>query len=64
MEGSDTESGKESETEHVMDSCQQFINLMQNIKLMDKELALVCAENLSEQFRFIVFGQRKYGCRN
>ena len=26
---------------------------MLNIKLMDKEMALVCAENLSEQFHFI-----------
>ena len=64
VEGSDAESGEEIETEHEMDSCQQFRNLMQNIKLMDKELALVCAENLSEQFHFIFFGQRKYGCRN
>ena len=39
---------QEFETEHEMDSCQQFRNLMLNIKLMDKELALVCAENLSE----------------
>ena len=53
VEGSDTESGEESKTENEMDSCQQFKNLMQNIKLMDKELALVCAENLSEQFHFI-----------
>ena len=54
MEGSDTESGEESETENEnMDSCQQFRNLMQNIKLIDKELALVCAENLSERFHFI-----------
>ena len=53
VEGSDTESGEEIETEHEMDSCQQFRNLMKNIKLMDKELALVCAENLSEQFHFI-----------
>ena len=53
VEGSDTESGEESETENEMDSCQQFRNLMQNIKLIDKELALVCAENLSEQFHFI-----------
>ena len=41
VEGSDTESGEEIETEHEMDSCQQFRNLMQNVKLMDKELALV-----------------------
>ena len=53
VEGSDTESGEAIETEHEMDSCQQFRNLMKNIKLMDKELALVCAENLSEQFHFI-----------
>ena len=52
VEGSDAEGGKEIETEHEMDSCQQFRNLMQNIKLVDKELALVCAENLSEQFHF------------
>lgn len=54
LEGSDAESGEESETEHEMDSCQQFRNLMQNIKLMDKELALTCAENLSEN-SFISF---------
>ena len=53
VEGSDTESGEESETEHEKDSCQQFRNLMQNIELMDKELALVCAENLSKHFHFI-----------
>jgi len=53
VEGSDTESGKENETEHGKDSCQQFRNLMQNIELMDKELALVCAENLSKHFHFI-----------
>ena len=53
MEGSDAESGEQIETEREMDSCQQFKNLMQNIKLMDKESALVCAENLSEQFHFI-----------
>ena len=53
VEGSDTESGEEIETEHEMDSCQRFRNLMKNIKLMDKELALVCAENLSEQSHFI-----------
>ena len=64
VEGSDAESGEEIETEHEMDRRQQFRNLMQNIKFMDKELALVCAENLSEQFHSIFFGQRKYGCRN
>lgn len=53
VEGSDTQRSEEIETEHEMDSCQQFRNLMLNIKLMDKELALVCAENLSEQFHFI-----------
>ena len=53
MEESDTESGEEIDKEHKMDSCQQFRNLMQNTKLMDKELALVCAENLSEEFNFI-----------
>ena len=53
VEGSDTQRSEEIGTEHEMDSCQQFRNLMLNIKLMDKELALVCAENLSEQFHFI-----------
>ena len=38
VEGSDTESSEEIETEHEMDSCQQFRNLMLNIKLMDKGL--------------------------
>ena len=53
VEESDTESGEEIDKEHKMDSCQQFRNLMQNTKLMHKELALVCAENLSEEFNFI-----------
>lgn len=53
VEDKDTESGEEDETEHEKDSCQQFTNLMQNITLMDKELALTCAKNLSEQFNFI-----------
>lgn len=53
VEGSDTESGEESETEHEKDSCQQFRNLMQNIELMDKDMALVCAENLLKHFHFI-----------
>lgn len=58
VEGSDTQRSEEIETEHEMDSCQQFRNLMLNIKLMDKELALVCAENLSEQFHFIFLDRK------
>ena len=63
MEGSDTESGEENETENEMDSCQKFRNLMQNIKVIDKELALVCAENLSEQFHFIFLGRENMDAR-
>ena len=57
-DGSETESAEESESEHEKNSCQQFSTLMQNIKLMDRELALVCAENLSRQFD-LIFLDRK-----
>lgn len=57
MDGSETESGKESETEQEQNSCQQFRTLIQNIQVMDRELALVCAENVSKQFDFILLDQ-------
>ena len=34
-------------------SGQQFATLMENIQVMDRELAQVCAENLSKQFELI-----------
>ena len=54
--GSDTESGGECETAQEKNSCLQFnIMFMQNIPLMDRELAHVCAKKLAEpeQFNFI-----------
>ena len=60
-DGSEPGSGEESESEHEKNSCQQFSTLMQNIKLMDRELAqsaLVCAENFSQQFD-LIFLDRK-----
>ena len=51
--GSDTESGEESEEEQAKMSCMEFSALMQNIGLMDRELAIACAEKLAEKFNFI-----------
>ena len=34
-------------------SCMEFSALMQNIGLMDRELAIACAEKLAEEFNFI-----------
>ena len=42
-DGNETESGEENETVHEKNSC----HLLQNISLMDRDLVLVCAENLS-----------------
>lgn len=50
MDGRATDSGQESETEHEQSSGQEFATLMENIREMDRELAQVCAENLSKQF--------------
>ena len=57
--GSDTESGEESEEEQEKMSCMEFSALMQNIGLMDRELAIACAEKLAEEFNFI-FLDREY----
>ena len=43
---SDTESGEEIETEEEKNSCQEFRSLIENIPLLDRELALACAKNL------------------
>ena len=51
--GSETESGEDSELEHEKNSCIQFSTLMQNIQLMDRELAIACGKNLSKRFNFI-----------
>lgn len=51
--GSDTESGEESEEEQEKMSCMEFSALMQNIGLMDRELAITGAEKLAEEFNFI-----------
>ena len=52
--GGDTESGGECDTAQEKNSCLQFnIMFMQNIPLMDRELAHVCAKKLAEQFNFI-----------
>ncbi|KAJ7386185.1 hypothetical protein OS493_010578 [Desmophyllum pertusum] len=53
IDGSETESGEESEVEQDKKSCLEFSALMQNIGLMDRELAIACAENLAGQFNFI-----------
>ena len=50
---SDTESGEEIETEEEKKSCQEFSALIQNIPLLDRELALVCAKELADQFNLI-----------
>ena len=50
---SDTESGEEIETEEDKKSCQEFSALIQNIPLWDRELALVCAKELADQFNLI-----------
>ena len=52
--GSDTESGGECETAQEKNYGLQFnIMFMQNIPLLDRELAHVCAKKLAEQFNFI-----------
>ena len=53
IDGSETESGEESEVEQDKKSCLEFSALMQNIGLMDRELAIACAENLAGRFNFI-----------
>ena len=50
---SDTESGEEIETEEEKKSRQEFSALIQNIPLLDRELALVCAKELADQFNLI-----------
>ena len=50
---SDTESGEESETDKEKKSCQEFSALIQNIPLLDRELALACAKELAAQFNLI-----------
>ena len=50
---SDTESGEEIETEEEKKSCREFSALIQNIPLLDRELALVCAKELADQFNLI-----------
>ena len=51
--GSDTESDEESKEEQEKMLCMEFSALMQNIGLMDRELAIACAEKLAEEFNFI-----------
>lgn len=50
---SDTESGEEIETEEEKKSCREFSALIQNIPLLERELALVCAKELADQFNLI-----------
>ena len=50
---SDTESGEEIETEEEKNSCQEFSALIENIPLLDRELALACATELAYQFNVI-----------
>ena len=50
---SDTESGEEIETEEEKNSCQEFSALIENIPLLDRELALACAKELADQFNLI-----------
>ena len=50
---SDTESGEEIETEEEKNSCQEFSALIENIPLLDRELALACATELADQFNLI-----------
>ena len=51
--GSDTESGGECETAQEKNSCLQFnIMFMQNIPLMDRELAHACVKKLAEHVQF------------
>ena len=45
--GSDAESGEESEEEQEKMLCMEFSALMQNIGLMDRELAIAYAEKLA-----------------
>ena len=51
--GSDTESGEEYETETERNSCMEFKSLIENIPLMEMELAMVCAQKLAETFNLI-----------
>ena len=50
---SDTESSEEIETEEEKNSCQEFSALIENIPLLDRELALACAMELADQFNLI-----------
>ena len=54
LRGSNTESGKEHETEMERNSCLEFKSLIQNIPFMDRELAMVCAQKLAETFNLIL----------
>lgn len=42
-----TQSGEEIETEEEKNSCQEFSALIENIPLLDRELALACAKELA-----------------
>ena len=55
--GSDTESGEESEEEQEKMSCMEFSALMQNIGLMDRELAIAWAEKLFRQRKLCLCDQ-------
>ena len=56
--GSDAESGEESEEEQEKMLCMEFSALVQNIGLMDRELAIACAEKLAG-VKFYLFRQKK-----
>ena len=52
---SDTESGKESESERGKDGCLVFNQLMDMLPKLDKELALALSCKLTEHFNFVFF---------
>lgn len=52
---SDTESGKESESEREKDGCLVFNQLLDMLPKLDRELALTLSHKLTEHFNFVFF---------